>query len=275
VALLGTRLYLALDASAVTAVALAEGVRGRQLRQLAREPLAPGELAPGASGRNLHDTEAVRAALRRALASVGRGRVTLVLPDGVARLALVETPASVDTREYVRYRLASSLPWSAAEAMVETLAAGPGRVVGAAVHRATVAEYEQAATAAGVEVERVYLAPLLALAGLLGPRRQDGVHALVGDVAVCLATLRGGVVLALRSRRRDRSVGEAFRLRDEMQRLSAAAVNGHEPLGWIVTGSDGARLRGELGLGREAHGTLPRGVSPEEAEAGWLGGLLA
>ena len=270
---LGTRTYLAFDASCVTAAEVSHGVKTARLRTFAREPLAPGALVPGPAGGNLADAEAVHAALRRVLDRVGRGRVTLVLPDGLARLALVETPAGVDAREYVRFRLAPSLPWPAAEASVETLAAGGSRVVGAAIGRASVAEYEQAATAAGAQVEQVFLAPLVALAGLLRPGVGDGVHAVLGDVALCLAYLRDDTLVALRSRRRDRSSGEAARLAAEMRRLQAAGGNGHAGVRLGLRGSDAASLRAELGAARPLPALAPPD-QPQADEAGWLGGLL-
>ena len=273
VALIGTRTYLALDASGVTAAEISHGVKSARLRKLAREPLADGSLKPGPVGANLADSEAVAAALGRALDRVGRGRVTLVLPDGLARLALVDAAPNVDPREYVRFRLAASLPWPAAETSVETLAAGPGRVVGAAVARTSVAEYERAATAAGAQVEQVFLAPLVALAGLLRSGAGEAVHAVLGDVALCLAYLRDGSLLALRSRRRDRSRGEAARLAEEMRRLSAAAGNGHAGVALAVVGSDAASLRADLGVAdpRPARGSE---ALQQDREAGWLGGLL-
>jgi hypothetical protein len=274
VTLLGTRTYLALDASSATAAEVSHGVKTARLRTLAREPLAAGALLPGPAGANLADPEAVHAALSRALARVGRGRVTLVLPDGVARLALVEVPAAVEPREYVRFRLAPSLPWPAAEASVEALAAGGSCVVGAAIGRASVAEYEQAAVAAGAQVEQVFLAPLLALAGLLRAGSSEAVHAVLGDVALCLALVRDGGLAGLRSRRRDRSSGEATRIAEEARRLLATGGNGHAEVPLALVGSDAGRLRADIGL----PATRPLGAADGEGasgdEAGWLEGLL-
>ena len=273
VALLGTRTYLALDASSVTAAEVSHGVKTARLRTLAREPLAAGALRPGPAGANLAEREAVQAAVRRALDRVGARRVTLVLPDGLARLALVEAPAGADPREFVRFRLAASLPWPAAEASVETLAVGEGRVVGAALGRTSVAEYEQVASASGAEVEQVFLAPLLALSGLLRAGAGEAVHAVLGDVALCLAHVRDGALVALRSRRRDRSAGEASRLAEEMRRLLAASGNGHSGVTLALLGSNAARLRAELGVA--GPGTaLAHATEPDGDEAGWLGGLL-
>jgi len=274
VALIGTRLYVGLDASAVTAAALAEGLGGRRVRGFARVPLEPGALAPSPSGPNLQRPDEVRSAVRRAADGLGR-RATLVLPDGVARVALVEVPDGADARDYVLFRLAASLPFPAAEAIVDALAAGGRRAVGAAVRRSTVAEYEQTAAAAGLEIERVHLAPLVALEGLMRGGVRDAVHAVLGDVALCLAAFRGGVPVAVRSRWRDRSSGEASRLLREASRAAALAGDGEEPVRLVVSGAEAARVRRELG---EAPGPALAGVGdwPGAGEApSWVGGLLS
>ncbi len=272
-ALRGTRTYLAMDASSVTAAEVVEGVKGERLRTLAHEPLPAGALTPGATGPNLADPDSVRAAAARVLGGASRG-VTLVLPDGVARLALVEPPRGVVARDFVRYRLAASLPWPAEEGVFDALDAGAGRVVGAAVRRATIAEYEQVASAAGARVEQVHLAPLLALAGLLREQRGDELHALLGDVAMCLALVHDGGILALRSRRRDRSQGEASRLREELLRLGPDAANGNGSLPLVVSGSDASRLRPDIGTGVAVSGRARVPAAASGAEAGWLPGLV-
>jgi len=272
VAFLGTRLYLGLDASAVTAAAFGDGLGRPRPRALADVPLAPGAIAPSPSAANVVRGEEVREAIRRAVSGLGR-RVTLVLPDGLARIALLEVPGRADPRDFVRFRLAASLPWPASEAIVEVLPAGRGRAVGAAVRRSTVVEYEQVAAAAGLSVEHVHLAPLLALEGLMRSGARDAVHAVLGDVALCLALFHGGVPVALRNRRRDRSSGEAERLRDEASRAAAAAGDGSGRL--VVSGREAARLRLEIGEGVvEQSLPGPAGWSDSE-ETAWIGGLLA
>jgi len=275
VARLGTRLYLALDASAVSAAALGEGLGGRSARGFARVPLDPGALVPSPSGPSLARADEVRGAVRRALEGLGRGRVTLVLPDGLARVALLDLPRGAESRDYVRFRLAASLPWPAAETIVDSLSAGHGRVVGAAVRRSTVAEFEEAAAATGIEIGRVHMAPLLALEGLLRSGARDAVHAVLGDVALCLATFREGALVALRSRRRDRSSGEASRLRDELERTAAHAGNGTGPARIVVSGADATRLRREAGGQLGERGLQGPGDWDDAAEAAWLGGLLS
>ena len=274
-ALLGTRLYLGLDASAVTAAALGEGLGGRRVRAFARVPLDQGALAPSPSGPNLPRGDETRAAVRRAVGDLGGGRVTLVLPDGIARVALVELPQGADPRDYVLFRLAASLPFPATEAIVDVLPAGGRLVVGAAVRRATVAEYEQSASGAGLEVDRVHLAPLVALAGLMRAGARDAVHVVLGDVALCLASFRGGGPAALRNRRRDRSAGEASWLLEEASRAAAAAGDGVGPVRLVLSGAGAAGLRRELGVEDVGRGLEAPGDWPEAAETAWLGGLVS
>jgi hypothetical protein len=274
VPLFGTRLYLAFDASAVTAAALGEGLGGRRARAFARAPLPPGALSPSPSGPNLLRADEVRAAVRRAADGLGR-RARLVLPDGVARVALVDLPEGAEPREYVLFRLAPSLPFPATEAIVDALPASGRRVIGAAVRRATVAEYEQAAAGAGLDVDEVHLAPLVVLAGLMRTGARDAVHAVLGDVAMCLAAFRGGAPVALRSRRRDRSTGEASRLRLEASRASAVAGDGWVAAQLVVSGAGAAHLRDELGGEGAGRGLEGPGEWPDAAEAAWLGGLVS
>ena len=274
-ALLGTRLYLAFDASAVTSAAVSGGLGGLRVRGFARVPLGPGALEPSAVGPNLLQGDEVRAAVRRAAVGMDGDRVTVVLPDGVARVVLVDLPDGAEPQDYVRYRLAASLPWPATEAVVDALPAGPGRVVGAAVRRSTVAEYEQAVIAAGLGVDRVHLAPLVALEGLMRSGTRDALHAVLGDVALCLATFRGGLPVGLRSRRRDPSTVEASWLREEAARAAALAGDGAGSLPLVLSGREASRLRRELGAETAGRGLQGPGEWPDAVEAAWLGGLVS
>ncbi len=243
-----------------------------------RVPLGAGALLPSAAGPNVLRRDEVREALTGALGGVasGGGKVRLFLPDGIARLVLVAPPSGADRRDFVRFRLASSLPWPVSDAIVDVLPVGGGRVVGAAVRRATVAQYEQLAASAGLTVERVHLSPLAVLAGLLGRGARSGVHAILGDAAVCLAAIRGRSLLVLRSRRRDPSDGEAERLLAEASRTARLAGDGDEPVSLILSGAGAGRLRETL----EPVSTVSAGLQgprdwPEAAEAAWLAGALA
>jgi hypothetical protein len=170
--------------------------------------------------------------------------------------------------------MASSLPWPASEAIVDLLPVGGGRVVGAAVRRATVTEYEQLAAYSGLTVERVHLSPLLALEGLLTRRGHTGVHAILGDVALCLAVVHDGKLVTLRSRRRDASSGEGARLLGEAARVAREAANGVDPSALVVAGVGAGRLRDELALATPG-GAAGSGEWPETDEVAWLAGALA
>ncbi len=265
------RLFVALDACAVTAASVSGRLRGARLRGFARAPLGPGALLPSPSAASLARSDEVRAAIRQAVDGVGFSgpRATLVLPDGLARLVLLSPPADADPRDFVRFRLAPTLPWPAAETMVDVLPLGGGRVVAAALRRASAAEQEQALAAAGIEPERVHLAPLLALQGALrwGPR--EAVHVLLGDAAACLVAVHEGEPVALRSRRRDASTGEASRLAEEARRTVGLTGNGLGRPPLLFWGVDAPRLCAEIGA-EAAAADLP----PEAAQAAWLRGAL-
>jgi hypothetical protein len=280
VALARSRLFVALDARSACVALVRGGLGGRRLEGFARVPLAPGALVPSPSGVNLQRPEEVRDALRRALDAAGRpsAACTLLLPDGVGRLALLALPADADARAFVRFRLAASLPFPSAEAIVDVLPAGKGQVVGAAVRRGAVAEYEQAVASLGLAPERVHLGPLVALGGLLRTASRGAVvDVVLGDAAACFVVLRAGAVVVLRNRRRDVGGGEHARLLQEAERAARLATNGdgHAPRAVFLCGADAVRLRAEAGRTDEADPSVA-GIRqwPEAAEAAWLRGLV-
>jgi hypothetical protein len=277
--LLGRRLLVGFDAEAVSVAATGRGPVRRRVRGFRRAALEPGALTPAPAGPNVIRRDEVREALGEAIADVapGAGSAKLFLPDGIARLAVVDPPPGAEPRDYVRFRLAPSLPWPASEAIVDLLPLGGGRVVGAAVRRTTVAQYEQLAGSAGLSVERVHLAPLVAIGALLGRGRgtRRAVHAVLGDVAVCLAVIRSGELVALRNRRRDPSEGEGHRLLAEAVRTARLAGDGDGPVPLSLSGSGSIRLRDALGPAAEAGGLDGPGGWAGAAEAAWLAGALA
>jgi hypothetical protein len=279
VGLLGKGLLVGFDAGAVSVAAVGRGPGRRRIRGFRRAALEPGALLPSPAESNVVRREEVREALDRALADVapGGGPATLVLPDGIARLVVVEPPSGAEPRDYVRFRLAPSLPWPASEAIVDLLPLGRGRVVGAAVRRATVTQYEQLAALAGLPVERVHLAPLVALGAMLarGRSTQSGVHAVLGDVALCLAVMRDGDLVVLRNRRRDTSEGEGPRLLAEAARTARLAGDGDGPVRLFLVGSGADRLRDALGPSAVAGGLEGPGDWPDAVEVAWLGAALA
>jgi hypothetical protein len=277
VTLFSGQVYLAFDASRVAAAMLGGGAGGRRVRSFASVPLAPRVVSPSASTRNIGGPDELRSALDEALGRVdGRSaRAVLVLPHGVARLVALELSPGAEPRDFVRFRLAGSLPWPASEAIVDALPTGRGRVAGAAVRRDTVAEYEKAAASAGLEVDRVHLSPLLALEGLLRRGSRQGVHVLLGDVACSIVAFHLDALAVLRTLRRDRSQGEAGRLAVEAARTSAVAGSEASARPVALSGTDADRLAQELSPDMAAGSLRGPADWPEAVPATWLAGALA
>lgn len=275
-----TRPFVAFDACSVSVALIVRRPGRAHVEGFARVPLEPGALVPSPAGANLVRPDEVTEALARALRTLERtpDRATLVLPDGVARLAPLDVPSGAEPRDYARFRLASSLPWPASEGTFEVLRLGR-RAVGAAIRRATVARYEQLASAAGLSVDQVHLAPLLAVQGLLarGRGRRDALHVVLGDMALCLVLVREGEMLAFRSRRRDPGDAEARWLRSEAERATRAVPETNGGFDIVVSGSGAEELRGALGASVLSADFTPEGSAewPDAAEAGWIVGALA
>jgi hypothetical protein len=244
--------------------------------------LGPGALWPHPLDVNLRRPEEVGGALRRVLDGLdtGRERVSLILPDGVARIGLVDVPAGVAPEEYARFRWAQALPYPAAEAIVDVLPLGGGRAVAAAVRRRVTLEYEAVAERAGLSPGRVDLAPLSALSALVRDPLAEAtaVDVILGDAAYCLAASHGGALRVLRNRRRDADASEAERLGREVDRTAALAGNGAGPLRMRIVGAGARGLIGELLRAGRAAGPgweMDGGRLPvEAAELSWLGAAL-
>ena len=241
---LSNRVVLAFDAGSVSAAIVRRGLRSVRAVSLSSGRLLDGALVPSAFERNLRDPEEVGRAIREALESL-RPRttgVTLVLPHGVSRMAVLDLPTAHEPTEYARFRLGASLPYPAAEAVVDFLPLEGGRMLAAAVHRAVIAEYEEAAASAGIGRGRVDLAPLAAAAGA-GPICRGfeaaAVFLVLGDAACTFLAYEGGRLLGVRTRRRDRDRGEAERLRQDAFRTATEARLFGEPE--LVVAGSGAR----------------------------------
>jgi hypothetical protein len=267
-------LYLGFDAMTLSAAAPARGFGRRRLRSFERVPLPPGVLSPSAVAPNVLRPDELCEGLRRLRDQLPRGgSAVLVLPEGTARLALLEVEGN-DVRDYARFRLASSLPYPLAEAVVDVLRVGPGRALAAAVRRSIVEEYEAAASGAGFVSERVDLAPLVGLAGLLDRDPSPTVHALLGETALSLAAFDRRGLVAYRQRRRDPAAGEAERLFAEAARTARLLGNGSE-FRMTVSGVGASGIGRELtasGLSVEVRGPVE---PPLAGESAWLAGLLA
>jgi hypothetical protein len=278
----GSKRIVALDAGAVRGASASWGLRGLRVHASARAPLGPGALAPSPLDPNLARPDEVRDALRHVRAELGidgRGTV-LVLPDGVARVVLVRPPAGVAGPEYARFRVLQGLPYAADDAITGVLPLGrQGALLAGAVRRSVVHEYEEAAAAAGFVQERLELAPLAALSGLLPDPGAGRVTAVIlGDAALCLAGFEGGELATFRSRRRDPGPDEARRLREDVERTAALAGPGSPPRVKLVGSGSGALAREltQLGLAAEpGWQAAANGHVVEGAEMAFLGAARA
>jgi type IV pilus assembly protein PilM len=177
------------------------------------EPLAPGAVVPSLTSQNLADRRAVVGALRDALERLGGRprRVALVVPDVVARVALVrfdKVPARrEDLTQLIRWQVRKSAPFPVDDAC---LSYQPGSRPGAEgeflvvlARRSIVREYESVCEELGMQAGIVDLATssVINLCLSRGP-------ALDGDWLVVhmrpeytsLAIVRGADVIFFRSR---------------------------------------------------------------------------
>src|SRR5262245_30438004 len=89
-----SKVLLAFDESNVAAAVVSRGPRGARIGKRASAPLPQGALVPGPLEDNIASAPDVREALEKVhqgLGSNGR-RAELILPDGVARLQLLDVP---------------------------------------------------------------------------------------------------------------------------------------------------------------------------------------
>lgn len=258
------RLAIAFDASRVTGVLLE---RGRPVAH-AEAPLASGALQPRPLEENLVRPAEVRAALSQVIQELGRsGAAALVLPDGLARFALLNLQAGVAALDVARFRLGATLPFPVSEASVDGVGAGPGRFLAAAVRRAVVRGYEAVAAEVGLRQERVDLAPLVSLSSLFD-ERGPVVAAHLGDAAFSVAVVRDGGVQSFRNRRRDPDSNEYQRLRDEL--LRSAALLGIERPRIILLGAEAPDLAEALRSDGQLAEVGGKRSGSEPASAGWL-----
>ena len=118
-----TRVLVAIDATGVAGAAVSGGPGGPRIRSYARATLAAGALVPGPIDANVVRVAEVQRALGEVAAGLegGRGPVSLILPGGVARTALLEVAAGVTAREFARFRITPGLPYPPDEALVDVL----------------------------------------------------------------------------------------------------------------------------------------------------------
>ena len=139
--------------------------KGMSVKAAAFRPLPPGALEGSLVRPNVRDADAVGRALDEVLTSVAHGehRVSLLLPDQAARVALLSFPEIPGTRkellELVRFRMAKALPFKTDEAALDlqelgrtvgaTAAPGSGTILAVFMHRPILEQYETLLTSRG------------------------------------------------------------------------------------------------------------------------------
>lgn len=149
------------------------------------EPIADGLMAPSLTATNISDAAAVTAALKRTFTRLGvrPGRISLVLPDTVAKVSLVsfaQVPARAeDLERLIRWQVRRTAPFSIDEAQVSWTAGarqpdGAREFVVALARRSIVNEYEQVCAAAGAQAGIVDLATFNVVNTILAGGRASG-----------------------------------------------------------------------------------------------------
>jgi Tfp pilus assembly PilM family ATPase len=194
----------------VGVVRLAREGRRLALAAAAAVDLPPGCLDLSITQPNVADADGFRRALRAVLERCGvlaGARVALVLPDPVARVALL--PAAdvaghgrAHAEELIRFRLRKSVPFEIREAHLAFTADGArgSDAVVAAIHRPVLEGYEEACRSAGLEPGLVELSGLALMGSAFAGRATDD-RALVNwdEGYVTILLLRGGWPLLVRT----------------------------------------------------------------------------
>ena len=204
-----------IDRAHVAAARLA--IRGGQavITAHASETLPAGAVVPGALALNMPDVPAVAGAIRHTLSQLGGSkptRVSLVLPDTVARVSLLrleKVPAkAADLHEIVKWQVRKTAPFPMEQAVVSVV---PGALSpdGASEFVVTVArtdvihQYEQACVMAGVHAGLVDLSTFSVINSILGsasPPAGDWLLVHVTDTYLTLAVVRDQALLFFRNR---------------------------------------------------------------------------
>jgi hypothetical protein len=276
-----TRLLIAFDARSVSGTTVRRGVGGLRTSEWIRVPLQPGALRPSPTEDNVVEPDVVSGAVASLCQKLGGGeRAVLVMPEGTARISILEPPRGVDVREYARFRMTQALPYAPTEAVVDCLPVARGLYLCGAVRRAVAEGYEAVAESAKLHAERLDAAPFVAMSGL---RRRAaaggaGVALLLGDAAVSFAAFSGGRLAVFRTRLRQPGADEAGWLQDELTRTVAMAGDARIGPVAVVGAGAGATARSLRSLGCEADPVVggASGDDPTEAaELDWLGAALA
>jgi type IV pilus assembly protein PilM len=177
-------------------------------------PLPAGAVEPQLNGVNVHDPDALSAAIRAALESVTPRpkRVALVLPDTVAKVSLIrfeKVPArAADLEQLIRWQVRKAAPFNLEDAQLAwvpgiALDGGGREYIVTVARRDVIAAYERACDAAGVYAGLVDLASFNLMNTVLAtaaPAPSDWLLVHVGDDYATLAVVRGPDLVFFRNR---------------------------------------------------------------------------
>ena len=155
----------------VTVVAVSPQAGGSIVSGYAAEPLPAGAVEPALNAVNVHDADALAAAVRAALDKVSPRprRIALVLPDTVAKVSLVRfdtVPARAqDLDQLIRWQVRKAAPFRIEDASLSwvpgvALDGGGREFIVTAARRDVIESYEGACDASGAHAGIVDLVPL-------------------------------------------------------------------------------------------------------------------
>jgi type IV pilus assembly protein PilM len=195
-------------------VSAARSAEGLARATAARESIAPGVVTPVLAGRNIHQPAVVTGAVRQVMERAGVAgarRVSLVVPDAVARVSLI-TLETVPARAaeldlLLRAHLKKSVPFPIDEAAVSHFQAhqdAQGTTFAAvAAHRAAIIEYESALESIGAHPGEVGVASLNvvdAVAAAGATPAGDWLLVCLSIDAITMAVMRGASLMSHRHR---------------------------------------------------------------------------
>jgi Tfp pilus assembly PilM family ATPase len=211
---------LEVDARRVTAAVVSKQAGAYVLSSYASEPLPDGAVEPALNAANVHDADALAAAIRAVLSRVTPRprRIALVLPDTVAKFSLLrfeKVPAKVhDLDQLIRWQIRKAAPFKIDEAQVAWIPGvalpGGGREYLVTVTRRDIIEsYEQAAAAAGAYAGIVDFASVNLVNAVLAAHpdavASDWLLVHVAHEYSTVAVVRGQDVLFFRTRPAERN----------------------------------------------------------------------
>jgi hypothetical protein len=247
---------------------------GAVIEAIVEQPLPPGVVAPSISVPGVREVDAFEAALHQALeraGALGERRVSLVLPDMVARVAIlgegeVTLSRGVPADDVLRFRLKDRVPFDIRDARLSCVPAGgvsngSGWVVAAAL-REVLDGYEATCADLDLEVGRVELSGLALLRGLMRSS-PSGDWLLVQWAGTCVSLFlwREGV-LALA-----RTVAGAAGPTEVVREVASTVLYHRERLGGQLTGA-ALRVVGHSLEETQALLEGPLGLWPEPVDAG-------